>query len=37
MNMVKPIQVNEKETLGFANLYRTGRRAPVWEQALVTI
>tara|TARA_R110001606_G_scaffold388926_1_gene554592 strand:+ start:3068 stop:4360 length:1293 start_codon:yes stop_codon:yes gene_type:complete len=37
MNMVKPIQVNEKETLGFANLYRTGRKAPVWEQALVTV
>jgi exopolysaccharide production protein ExoQ len=37
MNMVKPIQVNETETLGFANLYRTGRKAPVWEQALVTI
>ncbi|KCZ94483.1 putative O-antigen polymerase [Hyphomonas johnsonii MHS-2] len=37
MNMVKPIQVNEKKVLGFANLYRTGRKAPVWEQALVTI
>ena len=37
MNMVKPIQVNETETLGFANLYRTGRKAPVWEQALVTV
>ena len=37
MNMVKPIQVNEKETLEFANLYRTGRKAPVWEQALVTV
>jgi len=37
MNMVQPIQVNDKEALEFANLYSTGRKAPVWEQALVTL
>lgn len=37
MNMVQPIPVNPKESLEFANLYSTGRKAPVWEQALVTI
>jgi exopolysaccharide production protein ExoQ len=37
MNMVNPIQVNEKEVLGYGNLFLTGRKAPIWEQALVTL
>ncbi|WP_299949954.1 O-antigen ligase family protein [Hyphomonas sp. BRH_c22] len=37
MNMVQPIQVNDKQALEFANLYSTGSKAPVWEQALVTL
>jgi len=37
MNMVQPIQVNDEEAVEFANLYSTGRKAPVWEQALVAI
>ncbi len=37
MNMVNPIKVNEEEVLGFGNLYSLGRKAPLWEQAVVTL
>ncbi|MEQ9435439.1 O-antigen ligase family protein [Hyphomonas sp.] len=37
MNMVQSIQANKSESQEFGNLYSTGSKAPVWEQALVTL
>jgi exopolysaccharide production protein ExoQ len=37
MNMVNPIKVSEEEVVGFGNLYSSGRSAPLWEQAIITL